>query len=338
MHKESSRKHNSNNHGLATFVNKRLEWPLVDPSGGSCQLHRLVALQLQGVENNQQTYWQAWTLLSPVPRLNKFHCLATREELGTQDWWLRVHQACQQTAVWPMEDSNTWGSQYLRTLQARRVWCCPHTPEARKVSGIGFYLPRVYTPHRVGSQILVLRLPHFLHAPTQNSNDLEKWTNSCDPKARTTTGGRKELPSNRSSTHCSHRRRRALQTGGRPWTRPPCWHRTSRTAFRLKRRSEPCWSTSQQPRILYGTTASPASWCNCCLTDTWSPWSWRWLAIAFTLTTGNGKRSTLRRLKNGVPQGFVLAPLLFNIYISDSQPPSPDSKHMLTILQWCMVM
>ena len=59
-----------------------------------------------------------------------------------------------------------------------------------------------------------------------------------------------------------------------------CWHRTPRIAFRLKRRLELCLSTSQQPAALYGTAASPASCCNCCLIDTWFTWSWRWLAIA----------------------------------------------------------
>ena len=45
---------------------------------------------------------------------------------------------------------------------------------------------------------------------------------------------------------------------------------------------------------------------------------------SFTLTTGDNQRSRLRRLKNGVPQGSVLAPLLYNVYTYDL--PSLVSK------------
>ena len=38
---------------------------------------------------------------------------------------------------------------------------------------------------------------------------------------------------------------------------------------------------------------------------------------SFTLTTGTGAQSRLRRLKNNIPQGSVLAPLLFNICTHD---------------------
>ena len=41
---------------------------------------------------------------------------------------------------------------------------------------------------------------------------------------------------------------------------------------------------------------------------------------SFTLTTGDSKQSRLRCLKNSIPQGLVLAPLLFNIYMYNLPP------------------
>jgi len=52
---------------------------------------------------------------------------------------------------------------------------------------------------------------------------------------------------------------------------------------------------------------------------------------SFTLTIGNVKRSRLRRLKNGVSQGSVLAPILFNICISDTSITVSRGVHMMTI-------
>ena len=47
---------------------------------------------------------------------------------------------------------------------------------------------------------------------------------------------------------------------------------------------------------------------------------------SFTLTTGDSKQSGLRRLRNGLPQGSILALLLFNIYTYDL-PPMTSQKY-----------
>ena len=148
---------------------------------------------------------------------------------------------------------------------------------------IGFHLPEVYTPRRVGYQILVLRLPHFLHAPTQNSKDLEKSTKSCDPIPKP----EKPLGDPKSYRPISllcvpfkilerliYARVESIIDPLLP--REQAYFRHGRSAvdqvtlltqdiedsFSVKKRLELCLSTSQQPTTLYDTSASPASCCN----------------------------------------------------------------------------
>ena len=51
-----------------------------------------------------------------------------------------------------------------------------------------------------------------------------------------------------------------------------------------------------------------------------------WANRSFVLTTSDGQHLHLRRLRNGLPQGSCLSPLLFNFYISD-QPKSKSLQY-----------
>jgi len=51
---------------------------------------------------------------------------------------------------------------------------------------------------------------------------------------------------------------------------------------------------------------------------------------SFTLTTSNGKRSRLRRLKNDVTKGSVLSPISSTYTSLICQLHSPEGMHMLT--------
>jgi len=84
---------------------------------------------------------------------------------------------------------------------------------------------------------------HFLHMSTQNPENLESQiaVGSYHPTSLMGMSPSKfsrdssTLVSNQSSTYWSFRNRQAFDMGGRLQARLPCWHRTLRIAFQLRR-------------------------------------------------------------------------------------------------------
>ena len=170
--------------------------------------------------------------------------------------------------------------------------------ESKKVFGSGSYFPGVFTPCQVGLQILVLRFPHFLHVPTQNSKDLGKSTHSSIPKPEKPLGYPKS-PYRISLLWVPLKiLERLIHVYAEPTIDPLLlqeqvgfWHRrltvdqvTLQTqdiedSFSAKKAGA-YLSISEQPKTLCGIVVSPAGYCDCYLADTWSAWSQRWLAIA----------------------------------------------------------
>jgi len=147
--------------------------------GGSCQLHRLLALQPQGLENNQQTYWQVWTLLPRVPRLGKL----------PRNWWKTGHTRLVTTSP-PGSSTNscpTYGRfPHLRVtlspnLSGRKSLLLPSDAWSQENL-------RDWTPFSQSLYYTTDRLSNLGSATSSipacaNSKfqDLEKSTSSCDP-------------------------------------------------------------------------------------------------------------------------------------------------------------
>ena len=215
-------------------------------------------------------------------------------------------------------------SQYLWPFQARGACCCPQVPEGKPL-GLDSIFPEFIL--HAGSA-LKSGFCGFLTSCMHQIKILKIWRRALMvviPKLEKPLGDPKSycpiflhcVPFKILERliytfvepiidHCSHKDRWAFDTWGRPQTRSPCWHSTSRIAFQL-RRPELCLSISQQAMTLYGIAASPASCGNCHLIDTWSTWSWRWLVITAShlppemANIAGSKLAT----QNGVPQRFV---------------------------------
>ena len=157
------------------------------------------------------------------------------------------------------------------------------------------HLPWVYTPHRVGSQLLVLWLPQCMRQlkipkiwrralvvaipkpekPLGDPTGYRPISLLCVPfkilerliYARVETITDPLLP--QEQVGFRHGRSTADQV--------TLLMQDIKDSFSAKKKARDVFVDLT---ATYGTTASPACCCDCCLIDTWSTWSWRWLAIA----------------------------------------------------------
>jgi len=208
-------------------------------------------------------------------------------------------------------------------------------PGARKVSRTEFHLPGVHTPCQFSSQILVLRLRHFLHLKTPKI-----WRRALIvgiPKPEKPPGDPKSFRP--ISLLCvlfkileRHIYARVDPIIDPLLPREQAGFRHGRSAVDqvtlLTWDIEDSFSAKNKAGTVFVdlTAAYENIWhrgLTCKLLQLLPDRHMVRMIMemvgnrSFTLTTRNGKRSRLRHLKNGVLQRSVLVPLLLNIYISD---------------------